>query len=103
MIYIFDIDGTLCTLVNDAKYENAKPLEERIHKVNALYNKGHYIKLFTARGSSTGIDWTELTKKQLSLWQIKYHELIMNKKPHGDLFIDDKAINAKDFFETNEK
>ena len=46
----------------------------------------------------TGIDWTEKTKSQLQEWSVKYHELIMNKKPHGDLFIDDKAINASDFF-----
>ncbi len=98
MIYIFDIDGTICTLVKNAEYQKAKPLKERIEKVNELFNKGHTIKLFTARGSSTGIDWTDKTKEQLNHWSVNYHQLIMNKKPHGDIFIDDKAINAEDFF-----
>lgn len=98
MIYVFDIDGTICTLVENANYQNAKPLESRISKINDLYKKGNTIKLFTARGTQTGIDWTEITKLQLKNWAVKYHELIMNKKPHGDLYIDDKAINAESFF-----
>ena len=65
MIYIFDIDGTICTLVKNANYDKAKPLKERIEKVNKLYIAGNIIKLYTARGSSTGIDWAEITKKQL--------------------------------------
>ena len=99
MIYIFDIDGTLCSLVKNAEYTKAKPLKERIKKVNDLYNKGHYIKLYTARGSTTGINWEETTKKQLEKWDLKYHELLMNCKPHGDLFVDYKAINADLFFD----
>ncbi len=98
MVYVFDIDGTICTLVENAQYQNAKPIKERIEKVNELFKNGHIIKLFTARGSETGIDWTKNTKLQLKEWSVKYHELIMNRKPHGDLFIDDKAINADDFF-----
>ena len=98
MVYVFDIDGTICTLVENAQYQNAKPINERIEKVNELFKNGHIIKLFTARGSETGIDWTKNTKLQLKEWSVNYHELIMNRKPHGDLFIDDKAINADDFF-----
>jgi len=98
VIYIFDIDGTICSLVENAQYQNAKPLKKRIKIVNQLFREGNIIKLFTARGSSTGIDWTGTTKLQLKNWSVSYHELIMNKKPHGDLFIDDKAINASDFF-----
>ena len=61
MIYVFDIDGTLCTLVNNADYKKAQPLPNRIEIVNKLYDEGHYIKLYTARGSQTGIDWSEIT------------------------------------------
>lgn len=100
MIYVFDIDGTLCELVKDAQYGEARPLIKRINIVNKLYDEGNYIKLYTARGSSTGIDWTEVTKNQLKDWSLKYHELIMNCKPHGDLFVDDKAINADLFFKS---
>ena len=28
---------------------------------------------------------------------LKYHELIMNKKPYGDVYVDDKAINIASF------
>ena len=100
MIYVFDIDGTLCTLVNNADYKKAQPIINRIEKVNKLYDEGHYIKLYTARGSQTGIDWTAITKDQLSNWKLKFHELIINCKPHGDIFVDDKAINAELFFKT---
>ena len=98
MIYVFDIDGTICTLVKNADYQNAKPIKTRIEKLNKLFDDGHTIKLFTARGTQTGIDWTDITESQLKKWLVKYHELIMNKKPHGDLYIDDKAINADSFF-----
>ena len=94
--YIFDIDGTICTNTNGA-YESAEPFEDVIEKINNLYDDGNTIKMMTARGSQTGIDWTEITEVQLSEWGVKYHELIMNKKPHGDVFVDDKAINASAF------
>ena len=35
LTYVFDIDGTLCTLT-DGDYEQAKPMIDRIEKVNEL-------------------------------------------------------------------
>ena len=93
MIYCFDLDGTLCTITKDNKYTEAEPIQDIIDKVNSLY-ESNKIKIFTARGASSGIDWTDVTKKQLESWGIKYHELIMNKKPSYDLLIDDKAIHV---------
>jgi len=92
MIYCFDIDGTLCTKT-DGVYEQAEPFFERIAFVNELYETGHIIKLFTARGSTTGKSWRHLTEQQLNDWKVRYHELIMGK-PEADIFIDDKAFNA---------
>ena len=92
MIYCFDIDGTLCTNTN-GDYERAKPFNDRIAVVNALHKAGHVIKLFTARGSTTGIDWRKMTEVQLQTWGVSYHELIMGK-PDADIFIDDKAFHA---------
>lgn len=92
MIYCFDIDGTLCTKTN-GDYALAEPFHERIAVVNALYADGHVIKLFTARGSTTGIDWRQTTETQMQAWNIRYHELILGK-PEADVFIDDKAFNA---------
>ncbi len=40
----------------------------------------------------------ELTKEQLDSWGVKYHDLFLGK-PQGDLYIDDKGINDKKFFD----
>ncbi len=90
--YVFDIDGTICTNTF-GQYKNAEPYIDNINKINALYSEGNYIKYFTARGSSTGIDWYEFTKNQLRSWGAKYHELILGK-PEGDIYIDDKGKNV---------
>ena len=99
MRYCFDIDGTLCHTPNNEKgkpdYENAQPLPFMVEQVNRLYDEGNYIIMQTARGKGSGIDHTELTKKQLNDWGYKYHELFpMFCKPTADIFIDDKGINA---------
>ena len=96
MIYCFDIDGTLCK-TEGSDYESSIPDYRMINLVNQLFDEGHHIKVFTARGSCSGIDWTVLTATQLESWGMKYHELIMNKKPHYDLLIDDKAVNVEDW------
>jgi len=94
--YCFDIDGTLFkTLGSD--YPNSQPLPRRIAVVNRLYEEGHEITLFTARGAHSGIDWRELTEEQLSRWGVRYHRLILGK-PHADIYIDDKGVSDRDFF-----
>ena len=95
MKYCIDIDGTICTNTC-GKYEEAEPIPEAIAKVNALYDEGHSIILFTARGTTTQIDWRATTEKQLNQWKVKYHKLIFGK-PEADIFIDDRAISAVDF------
>jgi len=100
-----DIDGTLCTLTEDGNYRKAKPIRERIEKINKLYKKGHTIVLHTARGMGRfeGNTWKchnaffFLTEKQLKEWGVLYHKLIMGK-PSGDFYIDDKGINDEAFF-----
>ena len=91
--YVFDIDGTICTNTY-GNYEEAKPYADVIDKVNKLFLEGNEIKMMTARGAKTGIDWTKLTELQLKEWGVKHHELIMNQKPYGDVYVDDKAINV---------
>ena len=95
MIYCFDLDGTLCT---DTKgdYPSAEPDEEIIRRVNKLYELGHTVKIYTARGGTTGKDWRELTEQQLARWSVKYHELVMGK-PAADYYIDDKAVPVLTF------
>lgn len=97
MIYCFDLDGTLCTNTN-GNYENALPYTQRIKFVNNLYDEGNTILIDTARGSTTKIDWYDLTKKQLKNWGVKYNTLRVGIKLNADIFIDDKGINDNDFF-----
>lgn len=100
MIYCFDLDETLCTKAINGDYATATPIKEAIERVNSLWLMGHKILIFTGRGSSSGKDWTELTKKQLKEWNLRHDELIMNRKPTYDFIIDDKAINATDWRNT---
>ncbi len=98
LIYV-DIDETICSYKDkqDKNYENAIPNAERIQKINKLYEKGHTIVYWTARGTLTGKQWFTLTLTQLQQWNAKFHELRMGK-PAFDMFIDDKAFNSEDFF-----
>ncbi len=90
-IFAFDIDGTICTNTY-GKYDLAQPYPQRIEHINKLYNEGHTIKMFTARGSTTQKNWFDFTSNQISSWGLKFHELIIGK-PEADIFIDDKAVN----------
>lgn len=94
-VWCFDCDNVIC-LTEGTNYVEAQPIQENIKKINALYDSGKYIKIFTGRGSVSGIDWRKLTEKQLKDWGVKYHELIFGK-PHFDVFIDDLAYNIDDF------
>lgn len=96
MKYIVDIDGTICTNT-EGYYPHAQPLMDRIYLFNRLYDQGHEIHYWTARGSSSGSDWTELTHNQLADWGCKYTSLKLGK-PSYDVWIDDKAFNADEFF-----
>ena len=98
MIIFIDIDETICTTPESRDYSKANPLLTNIEKVNKLYDKGHTIIYWTARGSVTGKDWSFVTKQQFEQWGVKCHDLKFGK-PHYDLFIDDKNMHAGRFFE----
>lgn len=97
MKYMIDIDGTICTQQDSGNYDKAEPHVNRINHINQLYDQGHEINFWTARGSVTGINWQELTKQQLNDWGVKYHTVSFNKPPY-DIWIDDKAMSDKEFF-----
>jgi|TARA_B100000085_G_C18089256_1_gene328367 Leucine-rich repeat (LRR) protein len=90
MIIYVDIDNTIC-LTNKDEYDKSKPLYDNIKKINKLYDEGNKITYYTARGSTTKIDWFDLTKKQLDDWGCKYNEISVGEKPHYDLLICDKT------------
>ena len=92
MKYFIDLDNTLCyTQGND--YENSRPILERINFVSELKSQNHHVTIWTARGSASGKDYSELTKKQLKEWNIEYDDLLMGK-PCYDCYIDDKSFNV---------
>ena len=62
-IYV-DVDNTI-TKTDGMDYKNAKPLFNKIAIINKLYDDGHTITYWTARGSVSGINYYDLTKKQL--------------------------------------
>ena len=95
MRYCFDIDGTICS--TNCDYKEAKPYKQVIDKINSLYNSENKIILFTSRGTGSGIDWYDFTKKQLDSCGVKYCMLCFDKLA-GDVHIDDKGIKDKDFF-----
>ena len=96
--YIVDIDGTICGHEDQsAPYDQGKPIKERIEFFNKLYDAGHTIIYWRARGGWSGKDHSELTKKQLDEWGVKRTELRMGKPPY-DYWIDDRAYNVNDFF-----
>ena len=90
MVIYVDIDNTICSQEVE-EYEKAVPWNDNIDKINKLYDEGHHITYYTARGSSTGINWYNLTKQQLDHWGCKYHKLSVGRKPDYDLLICDKT------------
>lgn len=100
---VFDIDDTICNNRN-RDYINAEPIKSIIDKINKLYDSGAEITLYTSRGMvSCNGDIEKIIKKNkaileewLSRNNVKYNKLIFGK-PLGDMYIDDKCMNVRDF------
>tara|TARA_R110000824_G_scaffold332637_1_gene519231 strand:+ start:16127 stop:16438 length:312 start_codon:yes stop_codon:yes gene_type:complete len=101
-IYV-DIDETICFYEGERHYPDAQPSTQNISKINKLYDQGHEITYWTARGSVTGIDWHAQTAEQLHSWGCKYTNLSVGEKPDYDLLICDKAVNSNTFFTEENK
>ena len=93
-----DIDDTICfykdglnKFSKKRNYADAIPNFDNISKINKLYDEGHEITYWTARGFVTGLDWVELTQNQLKKWGCKCHHISVGEKPAYDLLICDKT------------
>lgn len=102
--FCFDIDNTICTTYG-SEYSSSKPKKKKIKFINNLYNQGHHIIFFTARGMGSLRSVTKakkkyynFTKKQLLNWGAKYNKLILGK-PSWDYFIDDKNLDYNENWE----
>ena len=103
----FDLDDVLCYRpdgyehLGPEKYDYCEPDLKIIGIINSLYDEGHTILIYTARGMSQckgDVDKIyellyDKTVEQLILWEVKYHKLIMGKI-HYDVLIDDKSLNS---------
>lgn len=106
MIIAFDLDDTLCQRPKEVeslgkdKYDYCEPKQEMIDVSNKLYELGHTILIYTARGMMTYngdvkliyLNLYDKTISHLEKWGVKHNGLIMGKL-HYDLLIDDKALD----------
>jgi len=98
---VFDIDGTICNLVDGMDYGKATVFNDMVVLINDLYEQGHFIIIQTARGMGSCAGsvelahkmWYEKTKNQLDGWGLRYNELHIGK-PYADVYIDDRAFRA---------
>lgn len=88
------MDNTLCE-THGTDYANAQPWPERIAVVNRLFEAGHRVVIWTARGSLSGVTLAlrQLTRRQLAQWGVKHHELRLDK-PFFDVLVDDRALTS---------
>ena len=96
--FVFDIDGVIAGFRGGLDYDSAPPNRPMIDIINKLYDMGNEIILHTARGYVTGINWEDVTKRQMREWGVKYHELHFGK-PNADYYIDDKSLDMKKLYE----
>jgi CMP-N-acetylneuraminic acid synthetase len=93
--FVFDLDGVLATITPDNDYDRAEPIVPNIEVVNRLRGMGNQIVIFTARGTKTGRDWSDTTRRQLAQWGVQYDHLLFGK-PFADFYIDDRLISIHD-------
>lgn len=97
-----DIDNTITLFEAHRDYENFVPDEEMVAMINALYDQGHHITLYTSRGMTSvgpGKIASEIVPSliiNLNKIGLKYHE-IFTHKPSYDWIIDDKAMDPQTF------
>jgi hypothetical protein len=107
MTFVIDIDNHLIKYSEEIqnqyfpnfvkKYEEGKPNQEEIDRVNWLYDRGHIIIIHTGRNWDKYI----FTKNQLKEFGIKHYELVMGK-PQG-VYIDIDSEKSLDKFVKDKK
>ena len=98
-----DIDGTLFEDATSDGIFDAAPIPEAVRFVNELYEQGHIVTLYTARGMRRlggrahliPERYYEPTVAQLQAAKLRYHHLVFGKLPF-DLLIDDRAVTMTD-------
>lgn len=100
-----DLDGVICKLrKNNELYEELKPVDGAIQKINGLKESDHYIIIYTARrmkthsGNTSKViaDIGKITLDWLAKYDIPYDEILFGK-PWADIYIDDNAYRFKNW------
>lgn len=100
----FDVDETITKWNNDRDYENFVADEEMVKFINKLYDEGHIITLYTARGMRScgpgkiAVEILPGLIKNLRKIGLKFHNLLTHK-PYYDWIVDDKAMRPDEFKE----
>jgi len=103
MIFLIDIDGTICDDIKNEDshlYPTAEYFPEALRIINNWYEEGHTITFFTARESKDRL----ITETWLKEKGFKYHGLVMDKPrcKDGDeyVWIDNRKVRAVTYLGT---
>lgn len=110
--FVIDVDNTLSVHDPDVFYQNHEPIHDMILKVNRMYDEGHTIILFSARGQKSNKGDLQkieqnvrpILEEWLNKHKVKYHFLILGK-PWGEnvVYIDDRSMRPDEFLSGKEK
>lgn len=75
MIYIVDVDDTICE-TNLRNYESATAKLDKIQEINKLYDAGHTVIYWATRPKQ---DWKDATHSQLAAWGCKFDVVIFGQ------------------------
>ncbi len=88
-LFCFDLDGVICENINYKNsnlinYNKSKPIRSAVRAINKLYDDGHRIVIYTARGMTRYNGNISLVKKKLGnittnslkSWKLKYQKLV---------------------------
>tara|TARA_X000000368_G_scaffold348595_1_gene288414 strand:- start:306 stop:605 length:300 start_codon:yes stop_codon:yes gene_type:complete len=99
MKYYFGIDNVICE-TQENNYTDAKPLFDRIEKINLLFDEGNEIYYISKREfeGEKGIANTLLTHSQFEKWGCKYTQIILRNIIQG-IYIDKGNLDPVPFFQ----
>lgn len=110
LIFIFDIDGTICPIKREnQKYEDLIPYPQIVKRIKEYHDSGSKIVLFTSRnmnsfkgniGMINKVTAKVLTE-WLERWNIPYDEIIYGKPwpGHFGFYVDDRTVRPNEFME----
>src|SRR5574340_470722 len=84
-----DIDGILTNETEGWNYHLRTPNQKNIDAVNALYDAGHLVILYSARH----VEDMEATKEWMEKHGVRHHAITLGKM-HYDVMIDDKTFSS---------